>query len=143
MRNLLSLERCFYKAQKLFRKGHKRTANLLAMFYNLLHSCDIPPATRLGEGVTFAHRGIGIVINSKAIIGDNCHIFHGVTIGGRGGKHDNDQPIIGNNVFIGCNASILGGVTIGDNVVIGANAVVLSDVPENATVVGVPAKQIL
>ncbi len=103
----------------------------------LFFSCDIPYSTQIGENVDFKHDGLGIVINSNAIIGDNCQISQHVTIGGRNGM---PPPVIGNNVLIGANALVLGAIKIGDGAVIGAGAVCLIDVPENAIVVGNPAR---
>ena len=81
-----------------------------------------------------------MVIGETAIIGDNVTMFHGVTLGGTGKEKGKRHPTIGNNVFIGSGAKLLGNITIGDNVKIGANAVVLKDVPSNVTVVGIPGK---
>jgi serine O-acetyltransferase len=97
----------------------------------------IPPQLEVGKKVLFGYNGLGIVIHPRCRIGDNVVISQHVTIGGRGGF---GVPIIGNNVFIGAGARILGEIKIGDNAKIGANAVVLNDVPENATAVGVPAR---
>ena len=69
-------------------------------------------------------------------------MFHGVTLGGTGKEKGKRHPTVGNNVFIGCGAKLLGNITIGDNAKIGANAVILKDVPANATVVGIPGKVI-
>ena len=81
-----------------------------------------------------------MVIGETAIIGDNVTMFHGVTLGGTGKQKGKRHPTIGNNVFIGSGAKILGNIKIGDNAKIGANAVILKDVPENTTVVGVPGR---
>ena len=81
---------------------------------------------------------MGIVIGETVTIGDNCTIYHGVTLGGTGKDKYKRHPDLGNNVIVGCGAKILGPIKIGDNVKIGANAVVLKDVPSNTTVVGVP-----
>jgi serine O-acetyltransferase len=92
--------------------------------------------TQIGKGLFFAHFS-GIVISRKAIIGDYCTIFHGVTIGSIRGK---GEPVIGNNVVIAPGAKIIGKVKIGNNVFIGANSVVVKDIPDNAVVVGIPAR---
>ena len=139
--SIFSLEKCLYRAIRIKNK-HSRLASLIEFWYDLIHSCDIPCATSFGAGVRFPHRGIGVVINKQAIIGDDCVIFQNVTIGGRGGAHDNAQPVIGNNVMIGCGAVIIGGVHIGDGAIIGANAVVLNDVPAGVTAVGIPARNL-
>jgi|SRR5690554_1189632 len=92
--------------------------------------------TDIGEGLTFVHFS-SIVINYQAVIGKNCTIFNGVTIGSVRGK---GVPTIGDNVVIATGAKILGNVTVGNNVMIGANAVVVNDVPDEAVVGGIPAR---
>ena len=91
-------------------------------------------------GTKFAYGGIALVIHSRAIIGKNCIVGQCVTIGGRSRHYD--VPKIGDNVYIGAGAKILGPITVGNNSVIGAGAVVLKDVPENSIIVGIPAKVI-
>ena len=91
----------------------------------------------MGKGIYLGHNGLGCVIHERAVIGENTKIYQNVTIGGRG---QSGCPAIGKNVFIGCGACILGGITIGDNANIGSNAVAIIDVPEGCTAVGVPAK---
>ena len=88
----------------------------------------------------FIDHGVGVVIGETAIIGDNVTLFHGVTLGGTGKEKGKRHPTIGNNVFIGSGAKILGNINIGNNVRIGANAVVLKDIPDDTTAVGVPVK---
>lgn len=103
----------------------------------VMFSCDIPPATKIGEGTAFVHNGLGCVVNECAVIGKNCKILQNVTIGGRG--EEGGAPVIGDNVLIGAGACILGMIKIGDGAKIGANAVVVKDVPKNATAIGIPA----
>lgn len=103
--------------------------------------CDIPYSLNT-NGVYFAHKAFGVVINSNAIIGDGTYIQHGVTIGERDDIKEHSAPTIGKNVYIGARAIIIGNIHIGDNAKIGAGAVVIKDVPFGATVVGVPAKEI-
>lgn len=100
----------------------------------------IPYQADIGKGTRFAYQGLGIVIHKKAVIGENCTIQQHVTLGGGGGP--DGLPVLGNNVVVGAGAVILGGVHIGNNVRIGANAVVLTDIPDNCTAVGSPAKPV-
>ena len=103
-----------------------------------LFNCSIPIRCKIGKGTVCGHRGIGVVINKNAIIGENCLIRPHVVIGGGGKKPG--APKIGDNVIIGAGAKNIGGVTVGDGAVIGANAVVIHDIPSGVTAVGVPAK---
>jgi serine O-acetyltransferase len=103
----------------------------------VLTGISIPPGAQIGKGFYVGHFG-GIIVNSRAIIGEDCSIGPGVVIGTRG-MGDTGVPVIGNSVYMGAGAKILGGITIGDNVKIGANAVVLTDIPEGATALGIPA----
>ncbi|NCA98640.1 MAG: serine O-acetyltransferase [Clostridia bacterium] len=100
---------------------------------------EIHPGARIGKGLFFDH-GMGIVIGETAEIGDNCTIFHGVTLGGTGKDKGKRHPTLGNNVLIGAGSKLLGPFRVGDNAMIGANSVVLHEVPDNGTVVGVPGK---
>ncbi|RHF04680.1 serine acetyltransferase [Bacteroides eggerthii] len=105
-----------------------------------LTGIQIAFGTQIGSGLTFSHFSC-IVINSGAIIGKNCTIFQGVTIGSiRGIK--GGVPTIGDNVIIFAGAKIIGNVKIGNNTVIGANAVVTHNIPDNSVAVGIPAKVI-
>lgn len=117
----------------------KHIAKLFDHIHRIIFASDIPASVKLGKNIQLPHYGLGIVIHPKSTIGDNCKIFQNVTIGCRNGD---GPPIIGNNVFIGSGACILGKIKIGDNAKIGANAVVLKDVLPNETVVGIPAKVI-
>ena len=81
---------------------------------------------------------MGIVIGETSIIGDDCTIYHGVTLGGTGKEKKKRHPTLKNNIIVGCGAKVLGNIVISDNVKIGANSVVLKDVPKNSTVVGIP-----
>ena len=106
----------------------------------LLYNCFIPYTCEIGKGTTFGYKGMGVVIHSRAKIGENCLIAQQVTIGGRSKIYN--VPVIGNNVYIGCGAKILGDVVIGDECVIGANAVVIHNVESGSVVAGVPARVI-
>lgn len=100
---------------------------------------EIHPGAVIGDGVFIDH-GMGVVIGETTVIGDNCTIYQGVTLGGTGKDKGKRHPTIGNNVVIGSGAKVLGPFTVGDNSKIAANAVVLSEVPPNCTVVGVPGR---
>lgn len=100
---------------------------------------EIHPGATIGKGVFIDH-GMGVVIGETAVIGDNCTIYQGVTLGGTGKDKGKRHPTIGNNVMIGCGAKVLGPFTVGDNSKIAANAVVLNEVPPNSTCVGVPGR---
>ena len=100
---------------------------------------EIHPGAKIGRRLVIDH-GCGIVIGETAEIGDDCLIYHGVTLGGTGKDQGKRHPTIGNNVLISCGAKVLGPFKVGDNARIAAGAVVLTEVPERATAVGIPAK---
>lgn len=99
------------------------------------YACGIPSSVQIDSGLAIFHP-YSIVINSHTVIGKNCTLHSGVVIGM---KNSGDRPVIGDNVFIGTGAIIIGNVHIGDNAVIGAGAIVVKDVPANAVVVNDPA----
>ena len=99
---------------------------------------SIPASASIGHSFYIGHFG-GIILNANTIIGDNCNISQGVTIGISGQNENRGVPVIGNNVYIGVNAVIAGKITIADNALIGACSLVTSNVEENAVMVGVPA----
>ena len=120
----------------------------LSIFYRVLYrrartvyGIEIPYSVTLGRRVIFEHQG-GIVIHGSVVIGDDCVIRQGVTIGNRHLDKPYDAPKLGSRVNVGAGAKILGAVTIEDDVSIGANAVVVSNIPAGATAVGIPAKVI-
>ena len=96
------------------------------------------PTTQIGEGTMITYHGLGTLIHKHSIIGKNCVIRQHVTIG----SDDTGFPILGDNVEIGAGAIIVGGIHIGNNVKIGANAFVNTDLPDNCTAVGLPAKPV-
>lgn len=124
----------------LFRKKVPLIPKFIDYLNRLIFSVWIPTSATIGTNFILGYGGLGVVIHNRAIIGDNCHVDQNVTIGGTSKKIE--VPIIGNKVYIGAGAKILGPIKIGDNVVIGANAVVLKNVPNNCVVAGVPAKVI-
>ena len=100
---------------------------------------EIHPGAKIGRRLVIDH-GMGIVIGETAEIGDDCLLYQGVTLGGTGKDKGKRHPTLGNNVLVGSGAKVLGPFTVGDNARIAAGAVVLSEVPANATAVGVPAR---
>ena len=132
-------------AIKLYRVAHKlyqmHVPILPVIIYRLiyfLNNCHVHYATDIGMGTTLAYGGVGVIIGKDCVIGKNCVIESNVTIGGR--NNIPAMPVIGDNVFVGTGARILGDISIGNNSIIGANAVVIHDVPDNCSVAGVPAK---
>lgn len=100
---------------------------------------EIHPGAVIGNRLFMDH-GMGIVIGETTIIGDNCTIYHGVTLGGTGKDKIKRHPTLRDNVLVGCGSKVLGNITIEENVKIGANSVILKDVPKNSTIVGIPGK---
>jgi serine O-acetyltransferase len=128
-------------ANHLWRTGRQDFALFLQSQSSRIFGVDIHPAARLGRGIMLDH-ATAIVIGETAVIGDNCSLLHGVTLGGTGNERDDRHPKIGSGVMMGSGAKILGNITIGDCVRIAAGSVVLNDVPPRRTVAGVPAKDI-
>jgi serine O-acetyltransferase len=102
---------------------------------------SIPPTTKIGPGFLIGHFG-AIVVNSDVTIGRNCNISQCVTLGKASRGKNKGAPVLGDNVYLGPGAKIVGAVRIGNNVAVGANCVVTKDVPDDAVVVGVPGKVI-
>ena len=98
---------------------------------------EIHPGAKIGDGLFIDH-GMGIVIGETAEIGDNCHLYQGVTLGGTSTKREKRHPTLKDNVQVGAGAKLIGAITVGENASIGAGSVVVTNVPPNATVVGVP-----
>ncbi|MGU8962051.1 serine O-acetyltransferase [Clostridium perfringens] len=135
--NIISL----YKfAKKLNDKRIPFIPKMIKVFIRIVFSCVIPFTAEIGEGTKVGYQGLGIVIHSRAIIGKRCLISQNVTIGGTSKKYE--VPVIGDDVYIGAGAKIIGPIKIGNNVVIGANSVVTKNIPNNSLVVGIPAKVI-
>jgi len=123
----------FYNRKRFF------IARLISQRAAKKFGIEIHPGATIGRRVFIDH-GVGVVIGSTAIIGDDVIIYQGVTLGGTGKDTGKRHPTVGNNVMIGAGAKVLGPVKIGNSARIAAGAVVLADVPEKATAVGVPAR---
>ncbi|MGH6866361.1 MAG: serine O-acetyltransferase [Methyloceanibacter sp.] len=128
-------------AHSLWKVGRKDLALYLQSLTSRFLQVDIHPATRIGRGIMLDH-ATGIVIGETAVVGDNCSMLHGVTLGGSGNERDDRHPKIGRGVMIGAGAKILGNIKIGDCVRVAAGSVVLKDVPPKRTVAGVPAREV-
>ena len=128
-----------FRAHQLWNEGSLYEANEIAFKSRIETGIEIHPGAKIGRR-TFIDHGMGIVIGETAEIGEDCLIYHGVTLGAVENKKGKRHPTVGNNVMLGAGAVILGDIKIGDNVKVGANAVVLEDVESNSTVVGAPAR---
>lgn len=121
-------------SHKLYKIGLRFFARFVSQAMRFLTGIEIHPGARIGDGFFIDH-GFGVVIGETAVIGNDCIMFHGTTLGGTGNETGDRHPKIGNNVFIGSGSVVLGNIKIGDNVKIGANAIITKNVPENSTVV--------
>lgn len=121
------------KAFKLYSMNIPLIPAFIWKLNRIIFSCDVKYTIEVGNGTTFFHNGLGVVIYPQAKIGKNCSIYQNVTIGGNRKKRNGEQtaPIIANDVFIGPGACILGLVKIGNGAVIGANSAVTKDAPSN------------
>ena len=129
------------KIQRFGNLLHRRHIPILpkVVYYlnYFLFNSSVPSETEIGKGSKFSYGGIGVVIHNRAVIGKNCTIGQGITIGGRSKEYQ--VPIIGDNVYLGAGCRILGPIKIGDSVIVAPNSVVLKDVPSNSMVAGIPA----
>jgi serine O-acetyltransferase len=131
-----------YRLSRFFLRYHLGIISSIFRSLNrILNSCWIGRNADFGQGFVIMHP-YAIVINSGVKGGKNIVVQSGVVIGVRNDGKSDAVPLLGDNIFIGSGAKLLGGIRIGDNVTIGANAVILSDIPDNATAVGVPGKVI-
>lgn len=127
----------WYRIAHIFWCLHlKLIAEIITFLVRNTLNIEIHPGAKIGR-YFFIDHGTGVVIGETTVIGDNCTIYHGVTLGGHGTNHGKRHPTVGNNVMIGAGATVLGNITLEDNVKIGANATVLQDVPRDSTVIGV------
>ena len=132
----------FYKA------GFDLIARIISQTIRFFTGIEIHPGAKIGKNLFIDH-GMGVVIGETSEIGDNVTIYHNVTLGGSSPsidserqRHEKRHPTMGNDVVIGSGAQIIGPIKVGNNSRIAANAVVVKDVPENATMVGIPAKAV-
>lgn len=126
-------------AHRLWRRGWCYSARLLAYLVRLFTNIDIHPGASIGRRFFIDH-GAGVVIGETAIVGDDCTLYHGVTLGGTSWNKGRRHPTLGNGVLVGAGAKILGPITLDDQVRVGANSVVVQDVPAGRTVVGIPGR---
>lgn len=120
------------------RRSTKRAGRLLSMLARATTGVEIHPGATIGRRFFIDH-GMGVVIGETAEVGDDCMLYHQVTLGGRSMKRVKRHPTLGDGVTIGAGAKILGPITLGDGVQIGANSVVVKDVPAGAIATGIPA----
>ncbi|HZP57586.1 MAG TPA: serine O-acetyltransferase [Dehalococcoidia bacterium] len=121
----------------LHRRGVPVVPRVLSNVTRFLTGVEIHPGAEIGDGLFIDH-GMGVVIGETAVIGEDCHILQGVTLGGTSMHRTKRHPTLGDRVTVGAGAKLIGAVEIGDNARIGAGSVVVTNVPENATVIGVP-----
>ena len=126
-------------AHFFYRHDLKFIARFVSQWSRFWTGIEIHPGAKIGRRFVIDH-GMGIVIGETAEIGDDCLLYHGVTLGGTGKDQGKRHPTLGNNVMVSTGAKVLGPFKVGDGARIAANAVVLREVPENATAVGVPAR---
>ena len=131
--------RAHRRAHWCYEHGHFFLARWISQSARRRTGIEIHPGAKIGKRLVIDH-GMGVVIGETAEIGDDCLIYHGVTLGGTGKDAGKRHPTIGNNVLIGTGAKVLGPFKVGDNSRIAANSVVLTEVPPNCTAVGIPAR---
>ena len=126
-------------AHMLYKCGLRFVPRLISQISRFFTKIEIHPGATIGKGLLIDH-GCGVVIGETTIIGNDCTIYQGVTLGGTGKETGKRHPTLGNNVMVGAGAKILGPFTVGDNCKIAANAVLLREVEPDSTCVGVPAR---
>lgn len=132
----------FYRITHFLWRCHlKFISRFLSQIARLLTGIEIHPAATIGKRLFIDH-GMGVVIGETTIIGDDCILYQGVTLGGVGTGEDTHKrhPTLKNHVMVSAGAKVIGGITIGNHSILGAQTVVLKDVPDNCTVVGLPAR---
>ena len=126
-------------SHRLWNAGWKWLARWLSTLARWLTGVEIHPAATIGRRFFIDH-GMGVVVGETAVIGDDCTLYHGVTLGGTSWKKGKRHPTLGNDVVVGAGAKVLGPINLADGARVGSNAVVVKDVPANATVVGIPGR---
>ncbi|MEX2162752.1 MAG: serine O-acetyltransferase [Sulfuricaulis sp.] len=119
----------------------KWLARVLSLLARWVTGIEIHPGAKIGRRFFIDH-GMGVVIGETATIGDDCTLYHGVTLGGTTWRKEKRHPSLGNNVVVGAGAKILGPINVGDGARVGSNSVVVRDVPAGATVIGIPGRVI-
>ncbi|MBQ4364662.1 MAG: serine O-acetyltransferase [Clostridia bacterium] len=135
-----------FRAVRMYRRAHWCYTHRLFFLARLISqrcvrktNIEIHPGATIGRRFAIDH-GTGVVIGETAVIGDDCLLYQGVTLGGTGKDHGKRHPTLGNNVMVGAGAKILGPFTVGDNSNVAAGSIVLSEIPPNCTAVGIPAR---
>ncbi len=126
-------------SSRLWARGHRVTARSLSHLGRGLTGVEIHPGAQIGGGVFIDH-GMGVVIGETSVIGDNCTLYHGVTLGGTSWRQEKRHPTLGEDVVVGAGAKLLGPIAVGRGARIGANSVVVRDVAPGTTVVGIPGR---
>lgn len=122
----------------LWERGYQLTARLLSQFVRFMTGVEIHPGAEIGRRVTIDH-GMGVVIGETAEVGDDVHMYHGVTLGGDGPAGTKRHPTVADGARLGANSTLIGPVTVGEGATVGAGAVVVDDVSPHTTVAGNPA----
>lgn len=128
-------------SHKLWARGWYWLARVISMLGRWLTGIEIHPGAKIGRRFFIDH-GMGVVIGETAEIGDDCTLYHGVTLGGTSWKKGKRHPTLGNDVVVGAGAKVLGPIHLGNGVRVGSNSVVIKSVPAGATVVGVPGRTV-
>ncbi len=123
----------------LWEHGHRSLARVLSQITRHITGVEIHPAAQIGKHFFIDH-AMGVVIGETTIVGDNCVLYQGVTLGGTGKEKGKRHPTIGNRVIVSSGAKVLGPFTVGDDVRIGSGSVVLKEIPPGCTVVGIPGQ---
>ena len=122
----------------LWEHGHRSLARVLSQLTRHITGVEIHPAAQIGKHFFIDH-AMGVVIGETTVVGDNCVLYQGVTLGGTGNETGKRHPTLGNNVMVGAGTIVLGDIYVGDNVKVAAGSVVVHDVPADTTVAGNPA----